>query len=244
MAEPAAGAADGARPLRQPAQGARLRRRAQPARAAGRHPPHGRAARACRCRRSASRSRTGDTPADARRAARPEPARHPRHHARVALPAAHQPGARDPARRRARDRRRGPRDRRHEARLAPRAQRSSASATWPIADPQRIGLSATQRPLEAIGAFLGGAGREVEIVDAGARKELDLEVIVPVEDMARMGEAMDVDEAPGGPAAGAGGPPLDLAVDPPAAARAHPGASVDARSSSTRAGWPSGWRRG
>ena len=70
------------------------------------------------------------------------------------------------------------------------------------ADPQRIGLSATQRPLEAIGAFLGGAGREVEIVDAGARKELDLEVIVPVEDMARMGEEMEVDEAPGGPAAG------------------------------------------
>ena len=70
------------------------------------------------------------------------------------------------------------------------------------ADPQRIGLSATQRPLEAIGAFLGGAGREVAIVDAGARKELDLEVIVPVEDMARMGEATEVDEAPGGPAAG------------------------------------------
>ena len=70
------------------------------------------------------------------------------------------------------------------------------------ADPQRIGLSATQRPLSAIAGFLGGAGREVEIVDAGARKELDLQVIVPVEDMARMGETMDVDESPGGPAAG------------------------------------------
>ena len=69
-------------------------------------------------------------------------------------------------------------------------------------DPQRIGLSATQRPLSAIAGFLGGAGREVEIVDAGARKELDLEVIVPIEDMARMGEAIEVDEAPGGPAAG------------------------------------------
>ncbi|MGH2446886.1 MAG: Lhr family helicase [Candidatus Limnocylindria bacterium] len=69
------------------------------------------------------------------------------------------------------------------------------------ADPQRIGLSATQRPLSAIGAFLGGVGRDVEIVDAGARKELDLEVIVPIEDMARMGETLDVDEAPGGPAA-------------------------------------------
>ena len=68
-------------------------------------------------------------------------------------------------------------------------------------DPQRIGLSATQRPLELIGAFLAGTDREVEIVDAGARKALDLEVIVPVEDMARMGEAIDVDEAPGGPAA-------------------------------------------
>ena len=41
---------------------------------------------------------------------------------------------------------------------------------------QRIGLSATQRPLEAIARFLGGTGpdREVTIVDAGARKPLDL----------------------------------------------------------------------
>jgi ATP-dependent Lhr-like helicase len=70
------------------------------------------------------------------------------------------------------------------------------------ADPQRIGLSATQRPLSAIAAYLGGTDRAVEIVDAGARKPLDLEVIVPVDDMARMGEAMDLDEAPGGPAAG------------------------------------------
>ena len=55
-------------------------------------------------------------------------------------------------------------------------------------DPQRIGLSATQRPLVGDRAFLGGVGREVEIVDAGARKELDLEVIVPVDDMTRHGE--------------------------------------------------------
>ncbi len=69
-------------------------------------------------------------------------------------------------------------------------------------DPQRIGLSATQRPLELIGAFLGGVGREMRIVDAGARKELDLEVIVPIPDMARMGEVLELDDAPGGPAAG------------------------------------------
>jgi ATP-dependent Lhr-like helicase len=48
---------------------------------------------------------------------------------------------------------------------------------------QRIGLSATQRPLEEIGRFVAGTGREIELVDAGVRKELDLEVVVPVEDL-------------------------------------------------------------
>ena len=47
---------------------------------------------------------------------------------------------------------------------------------------QRIGLSATQRPIEEIGRFVSG-GRPITIVDAGTRKELDLEVVVPVEDM-------------------------------------------------------------
>ncbi len=51
---------------------------------------------------------------------------------------------------------------------------------------QRIGLSATQRPLEEIGRFVSG-GREIELVDAGTRKELDLEVVVPVEDMRELG---------------------------------------------------------
>ena len=48
---------------------------------------------------------------------------------------------------------------------------------------QRIGLSATQRPLERIGQFLAGSGRECTIVDASKPKELDLEIVVPVEDM-------------------------------------------------------------
>ena len=48
---------------------------------------------------------------------------------------------------------------------------------------QRIGLSATQRPLERIGQFLVGNGRECEIVDASEPKQLDLEIVVPVEDM-------------------------------------------------------------
>ncbi len=51
---------------------------------------------------------------------------------------------------------------------------------------QRIGLSATQRPLEEIGRFVSG-GRPIELVDAGSRKELDLEVVVPLEDMRELG---------------------------------------------------------
>src|SRR5437762_7348281 len=69
--------------------------------------------------------------------------------------------------------------------------------------PQRIGLSATQRPLSAIAAYLGGVGpdREVTIADAGARKALELKVVVPVDDMSQLGELIDPDEQPGGPAA-------------------------------------------
>src|SRR5881398_2628258 len=47
---------------------------------------------------------------------------------------------------------------------------------------QRVGLSATQRPLEEIGRFVSG-GREIELVDAGRAKELDLRVVVPLDDM-------------------------------------------------------------
>jgi ATP-dependent helicase Lhr and Lhr-like helicase len=52
---------------------------------------------------------------------------------------------------------------------------------------QRIGLSATQRPLERIGQFLVGSKRSCRIVDAGQKKALDLEIVVPVEDMADPG---------------------------------------------------------
>ena len=65
-------------------------------------------------------------------------------------------------------------------------------------EPQRIGLSATQRPLSAIAAFLGGVGREVAIADAGSRKPLDLEVIVPVEDMTRLGDEAAESAGPDG----------------------------------------------
>ena len=61
---------------------------------------------------------------------------------------------------------------------------------------QRIGLSATQRPLDEIARFLGGrhhedgvsTWRNVEVIDARAPANMDIEVIVPVEDMPFMAE--------------------------------------------------------
>ena len=57
--------------------------------------------------------------------------------------------------------------------------------------PIRIGLSATQRPLEDVARFLGGYAldgkvRPVAIVDTGMRKRMDLEVICAVEDMTEL----------------------------------------------------------
>ena len=45
-------------------------------------------------------------------------------------------------------------------------------------DPQRIGLSATVRPLIEVARYLGG-DRPVDLVDAGAAPALDLEIIAP-----------------------------------------------------------------
>src|SRR5438105_1096995 len=69
------------------------------------------------------------------------------------------------------------------AHLALSVERLEALAAQPV---QRIALSATQRPLEEIGKFVSG-GRPIELVDAGVAKELDLEVVVPVDDMREPG---------------------------------------------------------
>ncbi|MGN0065839.1 MAG: DEAD/DEAH box helicase, partial [Nocardioides sp.] len=60
---------------------------------------------------------------------------------------------------------------------------------------QRIGLSATVRPLEEVARFLGGAA-EVETVAPVSDKQWDLSVVVPVEDMAAPAE---YDEESGDP---------------------------------------------
>ena len=44
---------------------------------------------------------------------------------------------------------------------------------------QRIGLSATQKPIEGVGRFLVGAGRECALVDAGTFREIDVAIEVP-----------------------------------------------------------------
>jgi ATP-dependent helicase Lhr and Lhr-like helicase len=54
---------------------------------------------------------------------------------------------------------------------------------------QRVGLSATQSPLEEVGRFLVGPKRTVKILDAGVRKPLDLRIHVPVDSMAEPGGA-------------------------------------------------------
>ncbi len=58
---------------------------------------------------------------------------------------------------------------------------------------QRIGLSATVRPLAEVARFLGG-GHEVAVVAPPAAKVVRLRVVVPVEDMTALGEVEAVPE--------------------------------------------------
>ena len=118
------------------------------------------------------------------------------------------------------------------AHLALSLERLESIAETPL---QRIGLSATQRPLDEVARFLGGVDRPsskprgrpkrtaaarraapahdihdefgadrthaaqyrpVTIVDAGVRRPLKLQVEVPVEDLSRMGQALEVASGP------------------------------------------------
>lgn len=93
---------------------------------------------------------------------------------------------------------------------------------------QRIGLSATQRPLAEIAEFLGGFAepgssgnngplRPVQIVDAGSRKQLEVEVVIPVEDMADLGgSASPFSGSVFGPENGVGSGTAPAVADPKA----------------------------
>ena len=59
---------------------------------------------------------------------------------------------------------------------------------------QRIGLSATVRPPEEVATFLGGA-RPVTIVAAAQQKRIELQIVVPVEDMADLETSDGFDRA-------------------------------------------------
>ncbi|KAF1013408.1 MAG: ATP-dependent RNA helicase DbpA [Stenotrophomonas maltophilia] len=60
--------------------------------------------------------------------------------------------------------------------------------------PQRIGLSATVRPVQQVAAFLGG-DREVTVVQPPSSRQLDVRIVVPVEDMTDLGSAGEGDRA-------------------------------------------------
>jgi ATP-dependent Lhr-like helicase len=100
---------------------------------------------------------------------------------------------------------------------------------------QRIGLSATQRPLEEVGRFLVGTGRKCRIVDTGVRKPLDLKIQVPVDDMREPG-AHDIGhsavETVG--TAGGGGDMVGVGADP----LAGTGFGDDPNAATRRSIWP------
>ncbi len=88
---------------------------------------------------------------------------------------------------------------------------------------QRIGLSATQRPLEEVARLLGGGvwrgegptralqPRPVTIIEAGRTRPLDLRIEVPVDDMTQLGR---VSVAEGPAAAGPSVPSIWSAIQP------------------------------
>ena len=135
------------------------------------------------------RSPSGSAPATPRptsagRFAR-TPAGHPDHHPRVAVPDAHQ---RRRARRCAASRRSSStRSTRSPApSAAPTSRSPSSGSTSCSTDPaQRIGLSATVRPIEEVAALPRAAAARSRSSRRRRTKEWDLEVVVPVEDMSR-----------------------------------------------------------
>ncbi|HZE32359.1 MAG TPA: ATP-dependent helicase [Actinoallomurus sp.] len=55
---------------------------------------------------------------------------------------------------------------------------------------QRVGLSATVRPVAEVATFLGGT-RPATVVQPAHQKEVELEIVVPIEDMTELGQPTD-----------------------------------------------------
>ncbi|SDS38407.1 ATP dependent helicase, Lhr family [Nocardioides scoriae] len=72
---------------------------------------------------------------------------------------------------------------------------------------QRVGLSATVRPIDEVARFLGGSA-PVEVVAPPSQKQWDLTVVVPVEDMTQLGDEGGDD----GPRAGSLWPHVEARV--------------------------------
>ncbi len=165
------------------------------------------------------------------------PARHPDHHARVALPDAHLAGSRLLASVETGDRGRDPHAGHHQARGAPGALAGAAAGPVPgatcsaSASPPRSARSrkwrATWAAADTVRADTppGPHRRRARV-----RKTVDLRVEVPVEDMSRLGEAVRPGadgELPDGPPSSSAA--LDLAGALPAPAGADPPAPLHHR---------------
>jgi ATP-dependent helicase Lhr and Lhr-like helicase len=96
----------------------------------------------------------------------------------------------------------------HLALTLERLERQARAGSSRPGGVQRVGLSATQSPLEEVGRFLVGPRRAVKILDAGAPKPLDLRIHVPVDSMNYLG-------APPTPGAPQGDPLADSGTSAP-----------------------------
>ncbi len=138
--------------------------------------------------------RTGDTPAEARRAFATHPAGHPGDHAGVAVPAAHLGCPRVAARRADGHRRRGARRGGHQARCPPRAVAWSGwTRCWsgpPSGSgcPRRSGRSRRS-------ARSWPAGGRCRSCSRRTRRPCEVSVEVPVEDMSTLGEPVNPEGA-------------------------------------------------
>ena len=79
----------------------------------------------------------------------------------------------------------------HLALTLERLEQQAMSGGAGAPPPQRIGLSATQNPLEEVGRYLVGPHRSAKIIDAGVRKPLDLKIQVPVESMVEPDQGLE-----------------------------------------------------